>query len=103
VVKQTVDGKLIFDAHYVKGEPHFPARLPRGRQWNMLTDGFCFLAIRAIKKASKFGHKEQGWYLKVATRFTAEFDYYGGFGEIDGTVVDQLMALMPQLAPEKEA
>jgi hypothetical protein len=30
VVKQTVDGKLTFDAHYVKDEPHFPAKLPRG-------------------------------------------------------------------------
>jgi len=61
------------------------------------------LVIRAIKEASKFGHKEQDWYLKAATRSAAEFEYYGGFGEIDGAIIDQLMALMPQPAPEKEA
>jgi hypothetical protein len=69
----------------------------------MLTDGFCFLAIRAIKKASKFGRKEQDWYLKAATRFATEFDYYGDFREIDGVIIDQLMAPMLQPAPKKEA
>jgi hypothetical protein len=61
------------------------------------------LAIRAVKEASKFGYKEQDWYFKTATRFAAEFEYYGGFGEIDWAIIDQLMAVMPQLAPEKEA
>jgi hypothetical protein len=61
------------------------------------------LAIRAIKEASKFGHKEQDWYLKAATHFAAEFEHYGGSGEIDGAIIDQLMALMPQPAPEREA
>ena len=46
---------------------------------------------------------EYDWYLKAATRFAAEFEYYGGFGEIDWAIIDQLMAVMPQPAPEKEA
>lgn len=62
----------------------------------------CNTAIRAIKEASKFGTRDPGWYLKAAARFAAEFEYYGGFGEVDGDMIEQLMALMPQPAPEPE-
>jgi hypothetical protein len=61
---------------------------------------FCFLDIRAIKEASKFGSKEQDWDLKAATRFAAEFDYLWWLLD---KLMGRLIALMPQPASEKEA
>jgi hypothetical protein len=42
------------------------------------------MLTKMVFVSKEVGRKEQDWYLKAATRFAAEFEYYGGFGELMG-------------------
>lgn len=92
VYKQALESPGAADVHYVKGM--FSSIVPLclfkfGKFPNQV-----FLAIRGLREASLYGNRNPTWYLKAAVKFAEEFDYYGGFGPVDGDMIDQLTQMM---------